>query len=270
VHATTRADGNPDDDRDTLRVSIGRSPLTLVEIHPRPQDGAEWIEVEVQKETRTHGWTLKDAGGTTLVFADTLLSAGARVLLSQVRAAGTFPWTGSWPALNDRAGEDGIADSLVLRDAELVIRDWVAYGEGPKGRSWIRLDPGTFGGSAWKVDETDGGTPGAGPGSPGAPAESGDRAVPRGVSLERTQDGVWIRVAAPVAPLDYQVRILDLAGRAVWADRGRVPYLGDARCRWDGTDRNGRRVAQGLYLVETARSWAGGQDRAQLTFVVGR
>jgi hypothetical protein len=172
--------------------------------------------------------------------------------------------------LNDRPVDGLSADSLFVRDAGSVIRDWMAYGAGAKGRSWIRLDPDVFGPAAWTVDEVEGGTPGAPPGAPGAVQEAGQRVVARGASLERSTHGVWIRVPSETAPLDYQVRVLDLQGRTVWREHGHITHRGEGRCRWDGRGADGRIVPQGLYFVETERDWRQGRDRSRSTLVVGR
>ena len=270
VHGALARDENPDQNRDSLLISVGASPFWMAEVHPRPLDGPEWIELVASRELDTSGWSLEDAGGARLQLPDTMLEAGATLLLADAAMEGGASWSGSWPSFNDRVSSGEMADSLFLRDSESVIRDWMTYGHGPQGRSWTRLDPSLFGTSAWSLGNVAGGTPGDPEPGAGAVGDPGERGVARGVSLERSPAGVWIRIASDVAPLDYRVRVLDLLGRTVWTDRGRVTHLGEERRRWDGRDRNGRLVPQGVYFVETERDWSVGRDRSQLTLVVGR
>lgn len=270
AHGQLARDENPDQNSDSLFISVGTSPLWLAEVHARPLDGPEWIELVADRELDTSGWSFEDAGGARLFLPDTILARGSRLLLSAAPMERAASWSGSWPSLNDRAGERGMADSLFLFDSESVIRDWMVYEDAAPNRSWSRLEPSLFGLAAWSLDETPGGTPGAAGAETRTVQDPGARAVARGVSLERSEAGVWIRVSSETAPLDYRVRILDLLGRTIWRDRGRVMHLGEERCRWDGRDTEGRLVPQGVYFVETERDWSTGRDRSQLPLVVGR
>ncbi|MCA9727393.1 MAG: lamin tail domain-containing protein [Candidatus Eisenbacteria bacterium] len=270
VHATLAEDGNPDNDRDSLRISIGRGPLSLAEVLPRPSDGEEWIELSADVEVSVDGWSLEDASGSRLVLSATTVPAKAHVLLSASHAPGTLDWSGAWPSLNDRAGGGVSADSLFLRDEGGVVRDWMAYGFAELDRSWVRLDPSVFGGGAWMLDPHPGGTPGvAGDAVPPA-VESRERIVPSGFSLERSPAGTWIRVSTEHAPLDFQVRVFDLMGRPIWSTHGRARNRTEERCRWDGRGPDGRLVPQGVYFIETERDWGSGRDRSRQSVVVGR
>src|SRR5690606_13662096 len=43
VHGVLARDENPDQNRDSLRIAVGASPLWMSEVHPRPLDGPEWV-----------------------------------------------------------------------------------------------------------------------------------------------------------------------------------------------------------------------------------
>ncbi|HTO90277.1 MAG TPA: hypothetical protein VMJ70_04035 [Candidatus Sulfotelmatobacter sp.] len=136
------ADGNPDDDRDSLRARFGPGPLALTEIQFHPADGeGEWVEVRNQSALPLDpaAFTLADRGSTRgvpseglgplapdslAVFAqDRLALLGARPELDPNRVWRVSPWA----ALNNTDDDAGIADIATLREADDVVSDRVPY-----------------------------------------------------------------------------------------------------------------------------------------------
>ncbi|MEZ4651772.1 MAG: lamin tail domain-containing protein [Candidatus Eisenbacteria bacterium] len=261
-----RGDGDERNDADTLQVAWSSSPVRLTEIHPRPVDaGPEWIELEALEPTALSGWWIEDASGgaVRLLPADSLL-AGVLIVSSQ-SGVGSIESEG-WPSLNDRAGGDGIADSLFVFDRSGRVRDWAVYGETSAGLSWIRNvgPPAADPRDLWVPDAAHvGGTPGRVP----TPAADTGALWPfsGGVSLERHPDGAWIDL--PEGTRSYTFDVYDLRGRQIRRVAGRT--LAE-RIRWDGRDAGGLELAAGVYVLDLHAETDRGPSRRTTTAVLDR
>ena len=135
-------DENPDDDADSLTIRVGGGPLRLAEIqfHPAAGEG-EWVEVRnaAAGPLDLADFTLADrgAGGARPSGGEGALAPESLAVLAQSRAAllARFPaldprrvWQASpWPALNNGDDSTGVADVVVLREADGTPSDRVAY-----------------------------------------------------------------------------------------------------------------------------------------------
>ncbi len=132
----------PGNDADSLRVRAGPGPLELTEIqfHPAAGEG-EWVEVRNRSGAPLDlaGFTLSDRGAAR--GAPSLgggpLAPESLAVLAQDRAAllGAFPGLDSarvwkvtpWSALNNSDDSSGVADLVVLREADGTPCQRVAY-----------------------------------------------------------------------------------------------------------------------------------------------
>jgi hypothetical protein len=143
--ATVPGDENAADDRDTLRLRVGPGPLAVTEIQFHPADGeGEWVEVRNRSGIAIDltTFTLSDRGTARGVprEGDGALAPESLAVLAQNRAAllAAYPglaaarvWEVSpWAALNNSDDAGGVADEVVLREADGLEDDRVAYHAG--------------------------------------------------------------------------------------------------------------------------------------------
>ncbi len=257
-----RADEDPANNRDTLRVARSPGPVELTEIHPKPAaGGSEWVELRLNNRVDLSGWWMEDAGGQRVVVDSTASRPPGLQVLADAAEVATLPVQG-WLSLNDRADAFGVADSLFLFDAEGHLRDWAVYGTAQTGKSWVRLPQGGSADpfDAWVLDnEHAGGTPGSTDGkvAPAAPDS-------RWFSLRQNPDGLWLEI--PPGSHGVLLRVHDASGRLV--REVRRPTQG-SRVRWDGRDAGGSWVDPGLYLLELEAQSGSGRRTERQTVIVG-
>jgi len=140
--ASAPADGNPEDDRDSLRFRAGPGPLALSEIQFHPADGeGEWVELRNQSgraldltrftlSDRGTGRGLPQEGSAPLPAESLAVFAQDRAALLASRPgldAGRVWQVSPWAALNNSDDEAGVADVVSLRESDGVISDRVPY-----------------------------------------------------------------------------------------------------------------------------------------------
>jgi len=164
--ATAPGDEVPSDDRDSLRFRVGEGPLAVSEIQFHPADAeGEWIEVRNRSgySLDLDTYTFSDRGTARGVPRDGFgaLPPESLAVMAQDRLAllAAFPalapervWEVSpWAALNNSDDSTGIADQVVIRDADGLVAERVGYHAGgvPAGvplewreAAWqVALDP---------------------------------------------------------------------------------------------------------------------------------
>jgi hypothetical protein len=135
-------DGDPDDDRDSLRFRAGPGPLALTEIQFHPADGeGEWVEIRNPTSSAIDlaSITLSDrgTGRGTPRSAATLLPPDSLAVFAQDRAAllvsrpeldtARVIEVSPWAALNNTDDDAGVADVVTLREPDGVTADRVPY-----------------------------------------------------------------------------------------------------------------------------------------------
>lgn len=265
IRALLPSDGVPENDVDSFRIWLGPPALELSELFARPDSSqTEWIELTASGAgIDLAGWRLEDAGGGTVTFGpNSTVAAGEVVLATKdpgVVAGRALEWTGSWPSLNDTAGEGGVADSVFLSDPEGRVVDWAVIGKSERGRSWVRVaGPEVSAGlESWRPSRS---AP-----SPGVREELGALPPPQAdestkvLSLVDHPAGAWFRFARASHALRYRAEVIDLAGRVVWRCDGEFVDADEKWVLWDGRDERGVLCAAGVYVVEcrTDRGEAG-------------
>ena len=142
VEARAPNDGDPDNDRDSLRFRAGPGPLALTEIQFHPADGeGEWVEVRNASGfaldlTR---FTLSDRGsgrgvprdGSGPIAPESLAVFAqdrAALLASRPEIDAARVWQVSpWSALNNSDDDSNVADIVSLRETDGVVSDRVPY-----------------------------------------------------------------------------------------------------------------------------------------------
>lgn len=277
-------DAVPGNDRDTLRLWAGQSPLVISELLQKPPPGgSEWIELTAVGAgvPDLSGWGVQESGNRTATITNRSLASGEACVLAQKPAGSPWPapealveWEGVWPSLRNTAGPSGAADSIFLLDPDGHIRDWVAIPPAHANRSWVRVGPVPASSyrDAWVLSPMDGGTPGI-PEWPVPTAAAPPRHMPAppGVSMRRDGAGVWLSIPPEMFPGVWQASIWNLRGRRVWRSGGRESDRLAVWRRWDGTDHDGRMCAAGVYVLELrVERDSGGPLVERSTLVLGR
>ncbi len=261
------AEGDENPRNDTLRVevSVSPGPVLIDEIMYRPLEEGEWVEllgtgpgiVEIS------GWSLSDLSGRTCFFPSGLrLGPGQYIVAAEdssaMAASGAAAVTGmegTWPRLNNGAGEGEVADEVTLRDASGALVDRVSYPSMPemeRGRSVERISASScsaLGSEIWlRSQSRSGSTPGR-KNSVTVPSPLPDGPSARPNPFSRCA-GEEVRIYAPLAASERSARgtIWDLDGRMVRrlpAESGGAPLF---TCKWDGYDDRGEPVRAGLYI----------------------
>jgi hypothetical protein len=227
VRLALPGDGDPGNDRDSLRVRVGPGPLEITEIqfHPGAGEG-EWVEVRNRAGTPLDlpAFTLSDRGATRGVpgMGSAALAPESLAVLAQDRAAllARFPGLDStrvwavkpWAALNNSNDSSGTADAVVLREAD---------------------------------------------GTPCARTSYSASGVPPGVPIELRSGGWWPSRAPLGTPLAPPQTLAPIAGRFEVIPRRVRPGTGAARLAWslpwerarvtiELYDLSGRRIGRAL------------------------
>ncbi len=270
-------DEAPANDADSVRVRAGPGPLELTEIqfHPAAGEG-EWVEVRNRSDAPLDlaAFTLSDRGATrgTPAGGWGALEPESLAVLAQDRAAlvRAFPgldtnrvWrAGPWPTLNNSDDSTGVADAVVLREADGTPCQRVAYSAAgiPAGVPLEWRDGG------WWPDSDPAGTPLRPPRSRSPLArrfECAPRRLREGGAATLAWDLPWSRA-------HVSLELYDLAGRRVarpleeflapargeraWSVGATAPglYVTLARARPDGS---------GDWIVERSALRIGGSAR---------
>jgi len=207
-------------DADSLALRVGEGPLEVTEIqfHPAAGEG-EWVEVRNRSGAMLAlaGVTLADrtSAGAPIPSAAPLAPESLAVL-AQDRAAllAAFPGLDTsrvigvapWASLNNGDGEDGTADHVVLREADGLPLERVAYSAAgvPAGT------PVEKRGGVWSPSLATRGTPLAGPRAATADGAAFALAPRRLGPGERELRLAW---ALPWPRARVTVELYDLAGR---------------------------------------------------------
>lgn len=257
----------PVDNVALLRGRVGAGAVVLNEVlyAPRP-DEPEWIELWNRSTAAVslQGWSLQDASGRRgLLSVASPLPAGAFAIARE--QAGPPGEAGSavalqvavhpWLSLNNTNGENGIADVLILRDAEGLVQDAMFYSDGNtvRGRSLERVsaDPDVRG-LVWRLCKDPRGT------TPGREnSVAGEQ--PQGGRLDLapnpfTPDGdgndevLQVSFQVPESAEGFRLRVFDLHGRLRRVLAGDRLGPGPRRLIWDGEDDSGIPVELGVYV----------------------
>ena len=175
-------------DRDTLLVRVGAGPLELTEIqfHPAAAEG-EWVEVRnlSHEPLPLERFKIGDhAGAGGSIEAGIPLPADSLAVLAQDPTALLMAYpaldgtrvrrVSPWAALNNSDDDTGLADQVVLAEADGVPVERVGYSSSGLATG-ITLERD---GDAWRPSPNAGGTPLAPP-RPVEPVAGGFRAEPR-------------------------------------------------------------------------------------------
>lgn len=217
---TLAGDQAPSNDRDTLLVRVGPGPLELSEIqfHPAASEG-EWVEVRNRsgRALALEEFRIGDRAGAAgriepgeplapeslAVFAqDPIALRVANPTLDPSRIRRATPWA----ALNNSDDATGVADQVVLADAEGVPVERVAYSAAGIGAG-VTLERD---GAAWRPGPRAGGTPLA-PASRPETVPGGFRAEPR--RLRIGEDTVRFAWELPWESARVTLELYDLDGR---------------------------------------------------------
>ena len=262
-------DEDSTDNRATHVLRVGAGDVVIHEILYAPHPGgAEWIELH-NRGTRPHplqGWTLADAtdkrgalrtraalepGGFAVLSADTLDPLEA--LNSATLRVAVTPW----PSLNNNDGPEGVADRVVLRDAQGYVQDAVfyraAWGAVP-GRSLERLTlDADARGLLWSPSkDPSGSTPGRANSARAAPGTAVGLVLqpnPFSPDADGFEDLLTVAFEVPREAVGFEASLFDLEGRRRrWLAADRLGP-GPRRLSWDGTDDQGVAVSEGVYLL---------------------
>lgn len=213
-------DESPDNDRDTLRVRVGPGPLELTEVqfHPLASEG-EWVEVRNRsgQPLALETFRVGDRAGAGGRIADgPAMAADSLAVLAQdptallmaypALAAARVRRVTPWAALNNTDDANGVADQVVLADADGVLVERVSYsGAGIAIGMTLERD-----GDAWRPSAAAGGTPLSPPRAPET-VPGGFRADPRRLMTGR--DVVHFAWELPWAESRVTLELYDLDGR---------------------------------------------------------
>jgi hypothetical protein len=223
-------DESPANDADTLLARVGSGPLELTEIqfHPAAAEG-EWIEVR----NRTHeslaleGFKVGDRGGAgggvepgpplapdslAVLAQNPTALLMARPALDAARVRRVTPWA----ALNNSDDATGVADQVVIAEANGVPDERVSYSaQGIAAGVTLERD-----GNTWRPSALVGGTPMSPPRAPEA-VPGGFRAEPR--RLHAGGDTVRFTWELPWESARVTLELYDLDGRRTRRLAGPVP-----------------------------------------------
>jgi hypothetical protein len=243
VRVIAPGDDAPGNDADTLVVRVGPGPLEVTEIqfHPAAGEG-EWVEVRNRSGAPLlpGAFTLSDrADGRVRIVTECELPADSLAVLAQDGAAlcGAFPGLDTtrvftvapWPSLNNSDAADGFADFVVLREADGLLADRVAYSAaGVPAGTPLELDAG-----AWRPASAPNGTP-LRPPRREPPGPLRFAVSPRRVALAAPEVELSWQLPWPAA--EVTVELYDLAGRRVARLLSAQPSVaqGTRRVRLDG------------------------------------
>ncbi len=221
VARVTRAgDESAGNDADTLAIRVGEGPLEVTEIQFHPGSGeGEWVEVRNRSGAPLplSGVTIGDraSAGAALAGAPTLAPESLAVV-AQDRPAllAAFPAldpsrvvaAAPWASLNNSDAVDGIADMVVLREADGLLVERVAYSAAgvPAGTPLEKR------GGLWAAGSATRGTPLAFPAERGA-GEAAFALRPR--RLRPGESDVQLAWTLPWARGRVTVELYDLSGR---------------------------------------------------------
>jgi hypothetical protein len=219
ARALVAGDERHANDADSARVRLGPGPLGITEIQFHPSDGGgEWIELRAREGLDLQSVRLADRGGTAArvagpawLAAESLtvwcqsreLFLARRANLDTSRVFQASPW----PALNNTDDANGIADELVVIEADGTPADRVAY-------SATGVPPGVpieLAEGVWRPALDPGGSPLSPPRSPPQPLRR------FGLASRRIPEGGTARFAwaLPFSRATIRVTAYDLAGRRV-------------------------------------------------------
>jgi hypothetical protein len=262
---TLAGDEMPENDADSLRARVGPGPLEIAEIQFHPAHGeGEWVELRNRSglELDPEGFTLSDRGAglghpqggeapcepeSLLVFAEDR----AALLARYARLDGRRVWqVRPWAALNNTADSTGVADVVVVRDADGTPCARQAYSAAgvPAG---VPLERGADG--AWRPSPDPDGTPLLPPRAPvplaGCFAVEPRRLGPGGGQVRLSWSLPW-----PLARAF--VEVYDLAGARVARAMPEIPVTGRGERAWRATE-----LPAGVYVVVlSARAESGGES----------
>ncbi len=267
LRVSTPGDENPDDDRDSLRFLVGPGPLAVTEIQFHPADGeGEWVEVanRAGRPVELERFTLSDRGSARGVPRDGAgaLAPESLAVLAQDRGAllAAYPgldparvWQVSpWPALNNSDDSAGVADEVVIRDADGLVGERLAY----RARGVPAGVPIEWREGAWQAALDPRGTPLAPPRAPPPAARRFDLAPAR---VAGSGGRVTLAWALPWPRARVRADLYDLDGRRV---AELLPESGSAGRATRELALSG--VAAGVYwVVLEARSDPGGARLAE-------
>ncbi len=223
-------DESPANDSDTLLVRVGPGPLVLTEIqfHPAAGEG-EWIEVRNRDVVPLplDRFRMGDRSGATgtveagvplppeslaVLAQDPVALLVSRPSLDATRVRRVSPWA----ALNNSDDPTGVADRVMIAEADGVPVERVAYSAGgvPAGATLeLQLE-------SWRPSAVSGGTPLASP-RPGTPVAGGFRADPR--RLRRAGETVNFVWELPWPSARVTLELYDLEGHRTRRLAGPVP-----------------------------------------------
>jgi hypothetical protein len=217
-------------DADTLLARVGAGPLELTEIqfHPAAGEG-EWVEVRnrTPASLALEAFKLGDHGGAgggvesgaaldpdslAVLAQDPAALLLSRPALDPARVRRVTPWA----ALNNSDDASGVADQVVLAEADGVPVERVAYSaQGVPAGATLERD-----GNTWRPSAISGGTPLAPPRVPEA-VPGGFHAEPR--RLRASGDTVHFTWELPWESARVTLELYDLDGRRTRRLAGPVP-----------------------------------------------
>jgi hypothetical protein len=265
---TLGGDERPENDRVALRRRVGSSPVIVSEIMSDPRSGCpEYVELfnagAIPYDLAGH--RIRDAahsggliasgpaeippGGFVVLCGD---GEGLLACFGGLERALVVDIAGAWPSLN-QTGSAGIADSVVIVDAESIPVERVGYPPQPtetRGRSLERVD--LYAGSGphtWVLSLDERG------GSPGerSPLSRGAAVKGAGVTVSPNPFDPY-RAEVLVVSFPERKETERVVGEAFDIAGRRVSEIGTARVFpstlvWDGRDSTGRIVLPGVYVV---------------------
>ncbi|MEQ1834426.1 MAG: hypothetical protein ABL977_15375 [Candidatus Eisenbacteria bacterium] len=208
------------DDADTLVTRVGPGPLAVTEIqfHPAAAEG-EWVEVknatraslaleEFRLGDRAGAAGRIDAGPPLAPDSLAVLAQDPTALLMTHRAldAARVRRVTPWAALNNSDDASGIADQVVVAEADGVPVERVTYSAGGLAAG-VTLERA---GQTWRPAPSAGGTPLAPP-RPSEPTPGGFRAQPR--RLHANGETVQFAWELPWESARVTLELYDLDGR---------------------------------------------------------
>jgi hypothetical protein len=256
------------DDGDSLVIRIGAGPLEITEVQFHPASGeGEWVEVRNlgDQALRLDAFTISDRGTARgAPQSDRPLASGSYGLLVQDAAAflRAYPdadtarvWAARpWASLNNSDDASGVADVVVLREADGTPCDRHEYSARgvPAGVPIERAADGV-----WQPALDARGTPLAPPRTrPEVPGRF-RLARSRVVAGDGSERCAW---SLPWPRARVAVDVYDLAGRAVARVAHDREATGRGELEWDAGA-----LGPGLYLVVLRARREGGEERVSVT-----